>query len=546
MDPRLWWYVARATGLTAWWLVSLAALWGLLLSTRVLGGRPAPAWLLDLHRWLGGLSLTFTVLHLAALVLDPELSFGWMQLLVPFAREANPIAQACGVLALYFLAAVQTTSLLKSKLPERIWRYVHRTAFVVFVSATAHTFTAGSDAGGPLVQYSGALIGAAFVFLVVYRLAAGRRVRHTAARTPAPTESAQHRGFHRLKVADVRQETADTVSVAFEVPDDLSSEFTFRPGQHLTLKTVLDGAELRRPYSICSGIADGELRVAVKAQSAGRMSRWVNTSLRAGDEVEVGAPSGRCAIDLNPFRSRHVLGIAAGSGITPILSIVKSTLVMEPRSRCTLVYGNRDDASTIFREELAHLEEKYAERLRVVHVLSRSQTVDPLFQGRLTREKFCELTEVLGLAGEADEAFMCGPEALVSGVRSALTDGGLAAERIHSERFTAGGAPPSSPSSDVDRSASRSHEVTLIDRGAKNTVMVSEAETVLDAGLRAGIDLAYSCREGICGTCRAKSSGGPVRLEDCDLEASEIEAGYVLACRTHPVCSGVTIDFDQQ
>ncbi|WP_328622147.1 2Fe-2S iron-sulfur cluster-binding protein [Streptomyces sp. NBC_00354] len=261
---------------------------------------------------------------------------------------------------------------------------------------------------------------------------------------------------------------------------------------------------------------------------------------------EVSAPSGRFAIDLNPLRSRHVLGIAAGSGITPILSIVKSTLVMEPRSRCTLVYGNRDDASTIFREELAHLEEEYAERLRVVHVLSRSQATDPLFQGRLTQKKFSGLMETLGLTGEVDEAFMCDPAELVSGVRSALTDAGLAAERIHSERFTAGGTQPPSSASDGDRSASRSHEVTLIDRGAKNTLMVSGAETVLDAGLRAGIDLPYSCREGICGTCRAKSSGGPVRLEGCDLEASEIEAGYVLACRTHPVGSGMTIDFDQQ
>ncbi|MFJ6934688.1 2Fe-2S iron-sulfur cluster-binding protein [Streptomyces sp. NPDC101132] len=548
MDPQLWWYVARATGLTAWWLVSAAVLWGLLLSTRVMGGRPAPAWLLDLHRWLAGLSVSFTAVHLAALVLEPRYAFGWAELLVPFAREANPLAQACGVVAVYLLVAVHLTSLLKSRLPDRMWRYLHRAAFGVFALATVHTFTAGSDAGAPLVRVSGALLGMAFVFLLVYRLAAGRRAARPEGRPPAtqqtaPAEPSRLRGPHALTVAEVRRETSDTVSVAFRVPDELAPEFRFRPGQHVMLHTVLDGTEVRRPYSICSGITDGELRVAVKAQPHGRMSGWVNTTLRAGDLVKVGVPSGRFAIDLNPLRERHVLGIAAGSGITPILSIVKSVLAVEPRSRCTLVYGNREAASTIFREELDGLEQRYGERLSVVHVLSRAQVPDPQRQGRLTGNAFRELAKARGMADGVESAYLCGPADLITEIRGTLTGLGLAADRIHSERFAV--SPGAHPAGPEKAATGEPRAVTVIERGTKNTVTVQSAETILDAGLRAGLDLPYSCREGICGTCRARRTGGEVRLDDCDLTDTEIAAGYVLTCRTHPLAEGITIDFDQ-
>lgn len=554
MDPKLWWYVARAGGLTAWWLVSLAVLWGLLLSTRVLGGRPAPAWLLDLHRWLGGLSVSFTVVHLIALVLDPVLSLGWAELLVPFAREADPVAQACGVVAVYVLAAIQVTSLLKARLPDRLWRYVHRTAFAVFVLASLHTFTAGSDAGGPLVRYSAAAIGAAFLFLVVYRLAAGRRVQRAAARPTAPPSapagSVKPRGFHRLTVADVRRETADAVSVAFEVPDDLAAAFAFRPGQHLTLKTVVDGVDVRRPYSICSGITDGELRVAVKAQPEGRMSVWVNSRLRVGDEVEVGVPGGRFAIDLNPLRARHVLGIAAGSGITPILSIVKSTLVIEPRSRCTLVYGNRDEASTVFREELARLEKEYATRLRVLRVLSRPLSGAAAdHRGRIDAVGLRALIAQKGSGlDDADEAYVCGPPGMTADVRTVLTEHGMDSSRIHSERFAATVPTPVSPvgaaGPDGGDASAGPYDVTVIDRGVGTTLSVRDSESVLDAALRAGLDVPYSCREGICGTCRAKVTGGDVHRDPSDLDPAEAAEGFALACRSRPAGQGVTLDFD--
>ncbi|MEV0375933.1 2Fe-2S iron-sulfur cluster-binding protein [Streptomyces sp. NPDC050636] len=559
MDPKVWWYVARASGLTAWWLVSLAALWGLLLSTRVLGGRSAPAWLLDLHRQLGGLSVSFTAVHLIALVLDPVLSFGWAELLVPFAREANPSAQACGVVAVYFLAAIQITSLLKSRLPDRLWRHIHRTAFGVFALATVHAFTAGSDADGPLVRYSAAVIGAAFVFLVVYRLAAGRHVLRAAARPAAPqaaaVDSVKPRGFHRLTVSEVRRETAEAVSVAFEVPDDLAATFHFRPGQHLTLKTAIDGVEVRRPYSICSGITDGELRVAVKSQPEGRMSNWVANGLRAGDRLEVGVPGGPFAIDLNPLRSRHVLGVAAGSGITPILSIVKSTLAIEPRSRCTLVYGNRDEASTIFREQLTRLEKEYTERLRVLHVLSRPAPGDtPVRRGRLDGPGFRDLTteKSFGL-DDVDEAYMCGPPGMTEYVRQVLTEGGLAPSHIHSERFTAAASPvPLSayPADTADGGHGTGeqlgpYDVTVTDQGVTTTLSVPGSVSVLEAALRAGLDVPYSCQEGICGTCRAKVTCGDVHHDPSDLEPAEASAGFALACRTRPAGPGVTLDFDR-
>lgn len=295
-----------------------AVLWGLLLSTRVLGGRPAPAWLLDLHRLLGGLSVVFTGVHMTALFMDEWVSFGWAELLVPMASEYRPGAVAWGIVALYLLLAIQVTSLLKSRLPDALWRWVHRSAFAIFVLAGVHTFTAGKDAGGPLVRWSAGIIAAAFVFLTTYRLAAGRRLSRAAARTAAPlgpseasvagpavADRAPGRGFHRLTVADVSRETADAVSVAFTVPADLTRVFRFTPGQHLTLKTVIEGQEERRTYSISSGVGDGELRVAVKRVPGGRVSTWITGELRTGDTVEVSPPGGHFTTEPNPLNERQ-------------------------------------------------------------------------------------------------------------------------------------------------------------------------------------------------------------------------------------------------
>ncbi|NUQ97589.1 MAG: 2Fe-2S iron-sulfur cluster binding domain-containing protein [Streptomyces sp.] len=537
MDPKLWWYLARAGGLTAWWLVSLTVLWGLLLSTRVLGGRTAPSWLLDLHRLLGGLAVVFTGLHIAGLVWDEWVHFGWADILVPMAASYRPGAVAWGVVALYLLAAIQITSLLKSRIPEALWRWVHRTAFVVFVSGTVHTFTAGTDADGPLVRWSAAVIAAAFMFLVTYRIAAGRRITRRTTQIPAPRAG---RGFHPLTVREVRRETEDAVSVAFHVPPGLVGDFRFTPGQHLTLKVTLDGAEHRRTYSICSGTGDGELRIAVKRVSGGRVSTWVTSELRAGDTVEVSTPVGRFTTETNPLGSRHLLGVAAGSGITPVAAITKSVLLLEPHSRCTLVYGNKDPESVMLRAELEALVDTYGERLRLIHVFSRHDTGVPALYGRLDQDRFRALTQTHAPdVADADEAFLCGPAEMTQAVSDTLAGLGMTQDRIHTERFTGGAPAPTAP---VDSAA---HDVTIVDRGTKTTITVRPGESVLDAGLRAGLDLPYSCQEGICGTCRAKSTGGPVRLDDCDLDSADIAAGYVLTCRTRPRDGRAVIDFDQ-
>ncbi|MGW1376712.1 2Fe-2S iron-sulfur cluster-binding protein [Streptomyces sp. NPDC002446] len=601
--------IARASGFTAWWLVSAAVLLGLLLSTRALGPGPRTARIVQMHRQLAAASLIFTAIHLAALAADVRLMFGWAEFLVPLPTRHRPLAGAWAVMAVYLMAAIWVTSRMRSRLPHRLWRHVHRTSFAVFVLVTLHSLTAGktSDDADSLTRWTATVTATAFGLLVARRLHAGRRLAQTltrlrqpttphpaapppttptAATTPTapatptiPTTPAAPAaaGFHRLHVADIRRETPDTVSVAFHIPDELTAAFRFRPGQYLTLRAVLDGSALLRPYSICSGTADGEVRIAVKQQRGGRVSTWVNTRLRTGDQVELAPPRGRFTTDLEPARPRHVLAVAAGSGITPVISIVKSVLAAEPYSRCTLVYGSRDAVSMIFRQQLALLSCTYGDRLRVIHVHSRVESAgDPLLRGRLTREKFHELADALALDQDVAEAFVSGPEGFITGIRAALTERGLAPQHLHTERLSgppqassalSGGQPPSALSEGQassapsegqassapsegqrphDEAGPRTARVDVIESGVRTTVTVPAPRTVLDAGLHAGLDLPYSCREGVCGTCRAKVTHGRVRLlAPCALPAAEVNAGYALACRTVPAEEAVTLDFDQ-
>jgi ferredoxin-NADP reductase/DMSO/TMAO reductase YedYZ heme-binding membrane subunit len=554
MDKELWWYLARAGGLTAWWLLCIAVLWGLLLSTRVLGQRPRPSWLLDLHRMLGGLALVFTGLHLVGLYFDQWAGFGLLELLVPMQSGYRPSAVAWGIVAFYVLVAIELTSLVKSRIPEAVWRWVHRSAFVLFMLATVHTFMAGSDGANKWIRGGAVLVCYGLVVLTVFRLGVLRHHRRAAPRTAgasvataattataAPATGRSH--FHPLTVKEIVRETADAVSVAFAVPKDLAPAFRFDPGQHLTLRAHLDGDEVRRSYSLCSGVTDGELRIAVKQVEGGVASPWVNRKLAVGDVVEVTAPAGRFRTEINALHERHLLGIAAGSGITPVLSILKSVLAVEPRSRFTLVYGNRDADSTIFRDKLARLQDRYGERLQVVHVLSRCDRTEPPLRGRINADKIAELEHLLDLES-VDDAYLCGPREMTLEVRDALVDRGLERERVHVELF--GGAAPaptapdtSSPQPDVVRN------VAVVDRGARSELAVRGDETVLDAALRSGVDLPYSCREGVCGTCRAKLACGRVSQEGADLTQAEVDAGYVLTCQARPETDGVVISLDE-
>jgi len=591
MDEHLWWYLARAGGLTAWWLLCIAVLWGLLLSTRILGDRTPPAWLLDLHRMLGGLAVVFTGLHMTGLFFDEWAGFGWSELLVPFSSEFKPGAVAWGVVAFHLLVAIEVTSLLRKHIPDGVWRWVHRCAFVVFVFATVHTFTTGTDGANRWIQGGAAAVAIGFLFLLVYRLSTGRRPREPRLPSPAatgvapapvpepvlagvgagpvadpagaygmqpvaqPVATAPATGatapgrarFHPLTVREIIRETTDAVSVAFAVPKELAPEFRFEPGQHLTLRTHIGGDEIRRAYSLCSGVTDGELRIAVKRVEGGRASPWVNRELAVGDVVDVATPSGRFRTEINPLHERHLLGVAAGSGITPVLSILKSVLAVEPRSRFTLLYGNRDADSTIFRDKLALLQEKYGDRLRVVHVLSRCDKAEPRLRGRIDADKLRDLEDLLEIH-TVDDAYLCGPREMTLGVRDALVERGLERERVHVELF--GGAVPAAGATQTaplpaTPGAPTARNVAVVDRGARTEVSVNAGETVLDAALRSGLDLPYSCRDGVCGTCRAKLACGQVNQDNAELSPAEIAAGYVLTCQARPESDGVVISVDE-
>ncbi len=350
--------------------------------------------------------------------------------------------------------------------------------------------------------------------------------------------------FHPLAVADIRRETDDTVSVAFAVPAGLADAYRFEHGQHLTLRVVLDGEEVRRSYSICSGTDDGELRVAVKHVPGGRLSGWVHETLRVGDRVDVMTPAGRFTTPLDPANRKHYLAVAAGSGITPVMSILRTVLAREPHSTFTLVYGNRTVASIIFRDELNDLKNRYVDRLQVLHVLSRQQLDAPLLNGRVTGDRMRALARRAIDVASVDEAFLCGPEPMTLEVKDALVDLGIDPRHVHLELFgtphvtSARVGPPGAGSGER-------REATVVLGGVKTEIDVPVTSTVLEAGLAAGLDLPFSCTGGVCATCRAKVCDGEVDMAtNYALEPWEVEAGYVLTCQSRPVTPSVTVDYD--
>ena len=351
----------------------------------------------------------------------------------------------------------------------------------------------------------------------------------SATRTPPATTAAAPKsstgdGFRRLTVSHLRRETSDTVSLTFDVPPALVPEFRFLPGQHLTLRIPIGGVELRRCYSICSGLADGELRIAIKRVPGGRVSSWANTALRAGDVVDVAPPAGRFTAEPNPLHRRHLLGVAVGSGITPVISILASVLAGEPGSRCTLVYGNRTRSDVIFRDRLAELVDRYGPRLHVVHVVSCEPHGQPLLSGRITGAKIGELAWRAFRPSDINDAYLCGPPQMIQQARATLVALGLDPSRVHSEQFTA--PPPTTPSAG---STGKARSITVVHAGTPTTLAVHAGETVLDAGLRAGLGLPHSCRAGVCGSCEANISG---------------DRRPVLACQLISPPAGATVDFD--
>ena len=352
--------------------------------------------------------------------------------------------------------------------------------------------------------------------------------------------------FHRLQVRDVRRETPDAVSVAFEVPPDLASAYAFVPGQYLTLRATIEGEDLRRSYSICCGPDDGELRIAVKRVEGGSFSAWINSHLKGGDRLDVMTPTGRFGVRHQSETAGTYLGIAAGSGITPILSIVKGVLGREAKSRFYLVYGNRSTADTLFREALAELKDRYMDRLSIFHVLSREEQDVPILNGRVEADKMRRIVRSLVPAATIDHVLICGPEGMAEEIGPVLESLGIGPERIHVERFVSvlGGRPRVKPTA-IELNAPR-RNATLIYDGKRRDVLVAEGEAILDAALRAGLDLPYACKGGMCCTCRAKVIDGAAAMEvNYSLEPWEQQAGYVLTCQARLTSDRIVIDYDQ-
>jgi ring-1,2-phenylacetyl-CoA epoxidase subunit PaaE len=347
-------------------------------------------------------------------------------------------------------------------------------------------------------------------------------------------------GFHAVHVADVRRETDECVSIALDVPPELAEEFRYTPGQYLTFRAVLDGVEVRRSYSLCTAPGDGELRVAVKRVPGGAFSSYVAGSVRAGDVLDVMGPEGRFTPAAGPQPGRHVLGIAAGSGITPVLGIVRHVLATEPTARVTVVYGNRTLASIMFREQLADLKDRHLDRFRVLHVLSRESTEVPLYGGRVDGPKVRQLLATVLDADDLDEVFVCGPQQMSVAVRAALLEGGVDAHRIHVELFGTPTPPP--PPQAVPGAGSVRARVVL--RGLTRALEIAPGETVLEAGRRAGLDLPWSCAAGVCATCRARVDGPVDMAANHALEDWELAAGYRLTCQSRPRGEDLVVDYD--
>ena len=347
--------------------------------------------------------------------------------------------------------------------------------------------------------------------------------------------------FHQLAVASVERLTPESVVISFDVPSQLEGDFEFIPGQHL----ILEREGVRRTYSICAPAGSGQVRVAVKLLPGGAFSTWANEELAAGDRLAVAPPAGSFTLAVDPAQSRRYVAIAAGSGITPILSMAATALAAEPESRFVLIYGNRTSATTMFLEELQDLKNLYPARFELINVFSREAQPVELFSGRLDRERLNALIGAMVPVEEVDEWLLCGPLGMIESAVEMLAEFGVDQARVHREIFYAeapavGPAPAGFDGEDVA-------SVRIQLDGRESTLPVARKGTpILDAVLTARTDAPYACRGGVCGTCRARVLEGEVRMDtQYALEPSEVEAGFVLTCQAHPLSERVSLDFDQ-
>ena len=361
-------------------------------------------------------------------------------------------------------------------------------------------------------------------------------------------------GFHPLTIADVRPETDTAICVTFQVPDDLREKFRFIQGQFLTLEASVDGEDLRRSYSICSGINDGHMRIGIKRVKGGRFSNYANDNFKAGDRIAVMPPQGGFYTELNPDNEKRYMCLAAGSGITPILSIIKSILSVETRSQVTLIYGNRRSSSVMFRDELSFVKNRYIDRFQWINIMNEEDQGAELLNGVIDNRKGFQLARHKLIDIRAtDDAFICGPEAMMSEVSRGFRIEGLKDSQIHYELFAS--------SSDDSRTMlekaqqriaeygeqKRSRVTVVRDGRAVDFDLATVGENILDAGLHNGLELPYACKAGVCSTCKARLVKGSVDMDITHgLEPREVENGYILICQAHPLSDEVVVDFDQR
>ena len=355
--------------------------------------------------------------------------------------------------------------------------------------------------------------------------------------------------FHPLKVASVARNTRDAVVVTFEVPETLSQAYAFRPGQYLTLRTKIGSEELRRSYSICAAPNERQLRVAIKRLNDGAFSSWANSELKAGDVLDVMPPDGHFTVSFDPSQSRNYAAFAVGSGITPILSLVKTALDTEPESSFTLFYGNRASSAVLFREEIEDLKNRYMTRLSIVYVMSREHQDIDLFNGRLDGQKVKQLLGRWLDPAAIDYAFVCGPQDMTESVIEALQAKGVGKDQIKFELFGSPKGPRALRTGKDARQAPGEYcELTVVlDGVTRHLTIEKNKDSLLDSALSQGLDLPYSCKGGVCSTCRCKVMEGEVDMDaNFALEDYEVARGFVLSCQSFPVTDRVRIDFDQE
>jgi len=364
------------------------------------------------------------------------------------------------------------------------------------------------------------------------------------------TEKSSNRPrFHTLKVADITRETSDCVSVAFDIPEELTDDYKFMPGQYLTLEAEIDGEKVRRSYSLCSSPEDGELRVAIKKVEMGKFSSWANDKLTVGTEMRVMTPDGKFTVKIDPEGAKNYVAFAAGSGITPVFSIMKSVLELEPNSRFTLFYGNKTSNTVIFRDQIDGLKNQYMNRLEVHHILSREDQGTDYLKGRIDENKCQQFSGRFFECAEVDSFFLCGPESMINTVSNTLTnDLGVDKNLVHYELFT-------SPNENIEHKKKvsaknkgkdlKSELTVILDGDETHFELAADGESILDAALDAGADVPYACKGAVCCTCRAKVVEGSVEMDmNYALEDDEVEDGYVLTCQSHPTSEKVVVSYD--